>query len=303
MRSFAGKLFSFVLWVLLACLAGYVGYTYYENQPCKNPIEYKVGTIDPRFGVSKAQFLADISQAGSLWSTAEGKTLFEYNPDGKLTINLVYDDRQKLTQQEQSLTSSIDSTKGVADSVKQQYTALQTSYNTASNGYSATLAQFNQAQSDYNAQVAYYNSHGGAPQKEYAALQAQKAALDSQRVSLEAERQQVNDLANQINALIDKYNLLVDHINATVDAINNDGLTGTQFEEGVYISDSAGTRINIYQFNNQSYFLRVLAHEMGHSLGLGHNNGADSIMNPVNQSKNFALSAEDLEALQAECRK
>lgn len=302
MRFFAQKLFSLLLWLLLIGLVGYLAYQHYYNLPCQKPIEYKVGTLDPRFGVTKAQFLADIAQAGSLWSKATGKTLFEYNPNGSLTINLVYDDRQKITQQEQSLTSTIDATKGVADSVKQQYTALQSSYQSAYAAYQAALAQYIQTQSVYNSQVEYWNSKGGAPSKEYAQLQAQKSTLDGQRASLLQQQANANDLAAQINALIDKYNLLVHHINATVDAINNDGLTGTQFEEGVYISDAAGTRIDIYQFNSQTYFIRVLAHELGHSLGLGHNGGADSIMNPINQSKSIKLSAQDIAAITAACR-
>jgi hypothetical protein len=303
MKLFSGKLFSVLLWAALIGLLGYRAYLYYEGQPCKNPIEYKIGTLDPRFGVSQEQFLADIKQAGALWSTAEHKTLFEYNPTGSLTINLIYDDRQKITQQENALNSSIDQNKQVADSVKQEFSSLKEKYTAAQAQYSQDLAAYNKAQTDYNNQVAYWNEQGGAPSREYAALQSQKNALTAQRATLETERQKVNALAAQINALIDKYNLLVSHINDTVDAINNDGLAGTQFEEGVYISDREGTRINIYQFNNKTYFIRVLAHELGHSLGLQHNDGANSIMSPVNQSKSLTLSQDDLSAIAALCKK
>ncbi len=302
MKLFRGKLFSIVLWVLLILLGGYRAYLYYEHQPCKTPIEYNIGTLDPRFGVTKEQFLTDISTAGMLWSDAEGKKLFEYNPNGSLTINLVYDDRQKITQQENVLNSSIDQNTLVAESVKQQFTSLREQYAAAKAAYQTDLTTFNKAQTDYNNEVTYWNEKGGAPQREYASLQSQKNALTVKRNELEVGRQKVNDLASQINALIDKYNLLVAHINDTVDAINNDGLAGTQFEEGVYISDRDGKRINIYQFNTKNYFIRVLSHELGHALGLQHNDGKDSIMSPVNQSKSLKLSPEDLAALKALCK-
>jgi predicted Zn-dependent protease len=260
MRSVTQKLFSILLWVILIGLIGYEAYYYYESRPCINPIEYSIGSIDPRFNVSTTTFKDDLAKAGALWSKAAGKTLFEYNPNGDVTINLVFDNRQKITDQEQTLNSSIDATNQVAQSVKDQYESLKTSYNNS---------------------VEYWNSKGGAPQD---------------------ERTNVNTLADQINALIDKYNLLVAHINDNVSAINNDGLSGTQFEEGVYITDSTGKSINIYQFDNQTTFLRVLAHEMGHSLGLEHNNGAQSIMNPVNQGTSVALSPEDIAALKALCK-
>jgi hypothetical protein len=302
MKLFRGNLFSIVLWLTLISFAGYRAYLYYEQQPCKNPIEYKIGELDPRFGVSKEQFLIDIDTAGNLWSDAMGKALFTYNPNGNLTINLVYDDRQKITQQENILNSAIEQNKQVADSVKQEFAALKEQYSAAKVAYNSDLSAFNKAQTDYNNEVTYWNEKGGAPSREYAALQAQKNALASQRATLEVERQKVNGLAAQINTLIDKYNLLVNHINDTVDAINNDGLAGTQFEEGVYISDREGTRITIYQFNNKTYFIRVLSHELGHSLGLPHNGGKDSIMSPVNQSKSLKLSTEDLASITELCK-
>ncbi len=299
MRIFRSKFFAAVVWMAFIGLVVYQ--VYYQHVPCKQPIEYNIGTIDPRFGVSEAEFKADIREAGNLWSIAAGKTLFEYNPKGSLTINLIYDDRQKITQQERQLSSSIDANTKVAQSVKDQFNALKQSYDSAQADYTAALAQYNREQTGYNAQVEDWNSRGGAPPAEFKALQDEKSKLADERAALEQKRLSVNSQAEQVNALIDKYNLLVGHINQNVDAINNDGLSGTEFEEGVYISDKDGTRINIYQFDNKTFFLRVLAHELGHAIGLGHNNGQGSIMNPINQDKSIALTKEDLAAIKDEC--
>ena len=302
MRSVSRSLFSIALWVVLLSLAGYQAYTYYHNIPCQNPIEYKIGIIDSGFDVSTTTFKSDIATAGALWSKAAGKTLFEYNPNGDVTINLIYDDRQKITDQEQVLNSNIDSTTQVAQSVKDQFESLKSSYNTAVAQYKSDLAAYNTALTGYNTEVDYWNGQGGAPASEYQKLQSEKASLATQRSTLESEQANVNSLAGQINSMIDQYNLLVAKINNNVSAINNDGLSGTQFEEGVYITDSSGKRINIYQFDTQTTFLRVLAHEMGHSLGLLHDTGTQSIMNPVNQGKALVLSAEDITALKALCK-
>ncbi len=271
------------------------------TKPCSVPLEYRVGTLDPRFGVTQDAFLKDIAQAGDIWSNAIGKKLFEYNPNGSLVINLIYDNRQQATQETNTLHANIHQTHQVAASGKQQYTALQNDYTTAQQEYTNELNQFNEAEAAYNDSVNYWNGKGGAPPAEYATLNAEKIALVDQQNALEQKRSQVNQLADEINALIDKYNLLVNHINLDVNTINNNGIAGTQFEEGVYISDSAGTRINIYQFNSQAYFIRVLAHEMGHALQLQHNNNPDSIMNPINQSRSLVLSPEDLQELKTEC--
>ena len=292
---------SIILWVIFLSIVGYLVYQNIQNIPCRDPIHYKIGTLDPRFGVSESDFEKDIAQAGNIWSTAVGKTLFAYDPSGTLTINLIYDNRQAATQTEQVLNSNISQTSGVADSVKTQYTSLENSYNQAKESYDAALSQFNQAQTAYNTTVAYWNNKGGAPTAEYATLSAEKNILQSQRDALNAQAAQISSLADQINALIDKYNLLVAHINSNVSEINNNGIAGTQFEEGEYDSGPNGKVINIYQFDNQIFFIRVLAHEMGHSLGLIHNSNPDSIMNPVNSSTNLKPTAEDLADLDTVC--
>jgi predicted Zn-dependent protease len=275
-----------LLWVIFAGLVVYYVETRYV--PCEKPIAYRIGTVDPGFGVSKEQFASTIKTAAQLWSKEAGKTLFESSNTGALTINLVYDERQKITQEANALTSNIKADKATASTLKQQYAALEAQYDAALDAYNSKLTA-------YNSKVEYYNSHGGAPRSEYAALQQTKTELQNERIHLQ-------DLAAQIKALVDQYNNLVDDINQNVDIVNNNGLTGTEFEEGVYISDKEGQRINIYQFDNQAYFTRVVAHELGHALGLAHVSGKTSIMNPVNQSQTIALSSEDKAALTALCR-
>lgn len=262
-----------LVWVAGLCGVGY--FFYYEKLPCKQPIAYKIGTLDPRFGVSESDFEKDITQASGLWSGAAGKLLFVHDSHGALTISLVYDTRQQTSQEEVTQRAAINQTSQNAAQIKAQYMALQQEYTTASQTYEQLVAQYNQS-----------------PNRERAA---------GARAEIEVKRLQVNTLADQINSLIKQYNGLVDQINANVSAINNDGLTGTQFEEGVYIADAQGTRINVYQFDNKTAFIRVLAHELGHAIGLEHNDNIDSIMSPVNQSKSLSLSPEDLAALKTEC--
>src|SRR5437660_359779 len=78
---------------------------------CDNPIHYRVDTIDPKFNLSRDNFLSDINQATQIWNSSINKNLFAYDPKGDLSINLIYDERQSLNNQINQLENSIQSDK------------------------------------------------------------------------------------------------------------------------------------------------------------------------------------------------
>jgi|SRR5665213_185902 len=89
-----------------------------QSYPCEAPIEFQIGTLDPRFGISRSDFQSAIEQAGGVWAIAANRKLFRYKETGKLKINLVYDARQQTTQSETIAISRITETMKEADSVK-----------------------------------------------------------------------------------------------------------------------------------------------------------------------------------------
>ena len=288
-----------ILWTAIGAMAFFAYTNFIERKPCVSPIEYRLGAWDERFGVSQAEVLGALEKASAIWEKPLGKDLFKYDAKGKLAVNFVYDERQQLTQRNQSLESGINQTKLSADAAKQKYTALNQEYEQNLLDYNNLLRQFEQAQQSYNVVVASWNKKCGAPKGVYDQLAAQASNLEAQQNVLEQKRQDLISLANEINALISQYNLLVSKVNANVKVINQ--TAGREFEEGVYIFDTSGTRINIYEFSDEAKLVRVLAHELGHALGLEHNLNPDSIMYELNQSQNISLTAEDLGSLKDKC--
>jgi hypothetical protein len=278
--------------------------TYYvtlPTPPCEEPITYRIGTIDAEFGVSESTFKADLARAEAIWEKKLGRDLFTYDPAGSVAVNLTYDIRQELTNQEKVLEAGISEKSESADAIRAEYTAMKTKYQADEASYIEAVADYNARQRAYNERVEYWNSKGGAPPPEYRALEAERARLEQERAELEAKRRELNAFIKRINDFIDHYNLLVARIQSDVNTINNDGLAGTQFEEGLYVRDASGERITVYQFEDKIDLVRVLAHEFGHALGLDHNGNPVSIMNPVNQSDTLTLSSEDLADLKKLC--
>lgn len=258
---------------------------------------YKIGDFDERFHISKSEFLHSLEEASNLWNTGAHTTILHYQENGVVTVNLVYDDRQKITETNNELSLDAAKINDLAHNVKSDYDTLKKQREDALTSYNTTINLFEQKEKDYNTKVSYWNKEGGAPQDIYQSLILQKENLTQIAQELEQKRIIVNKLTDDVNAFARHYNLLVTTANNTIDKINT--FAGQEFEEGVY--DPQKHAITIYEFSSDKKLIRVLAHELGHALLLPHNENKTSIMYPLNEATTLLLSKEDLAALKLRC--
>jgi hypothetical protein len=269
------------------------------NRPCPAPIKYRMGTVDPRFGIAGEEFRRAIEQAGNVWE--EKQKIFQYDPKGKLRISLVYDTRQKFTQRLIAVRASVSAKMAEADLVKNKLLPLRESFRTLDDSYSDQGASYERAQDSYNLDVKRLNQAGGVPEAMVQGLANEKRSLQKQFDLLEAQRQELNRATDALNALIRKRNGLLKLANAEAAAFNNSGPASVQFEEGRYIRQGREERIDIFQFENSDSLLVILAHELGHALGMKHNSNPASIMSPLIHTDRLALTVEDQDGLNAGC--
>ena len=289
-----------------ADLTRFIRETRQRLAPCSVPIMYSLGEFNSKAGVTKVQFLAAAKEAIGLWETSKGRKLFEYSsstsPD--LTLNLIYDYRQKATQGQQRLSGVIQEDRSQLDqAMTDKYNALVSSYNTEKIKLNAMISAYDSLKASYEQQVDYWNNKGGAPRDEYNKLQQQKAELAAKYEQINQLQVALNAKGSEINSLAANLNAKIKELNLHIGAYNTIGAsTGGEFNAGEYISDASGSRINIYQFDNQTKLVRVLAHEFGHALGLNHVEDPKAIMYKYNEGANDSLTISDVEALDAVCR-
>lgn len=271
-------------WVLLFILLGLGVFVYrqnvtdfFYNSPCNNPIPYKIGSVDPKFGLSSAEVLANTKTAADILNTAENKQLFVYSDTATLTVNFVYDQRAALSTQ--------------IDQLKAQLSQKDSTLTQQVNDYKAQANQFEQKLSDFNATVKKYNKEGGV------SLDVFNSLTDQQK-QLQAEAGSLNQKARLLKLSTHEYNMDVSTLNQDTAQFNNE--IALKPEEGLF--DSGKHTITIYFAGNHNELIHTLTHEFGHALGMQHVNNAQAIMYPYSTTF-LTPTSEDLEQLAYVCRK
>lgn len=275
--------------------------------PCKKPIPYTISYFDNKFDLSKEDLIQALKEAEDIWEEPTGFDLFEYNDTyksgGTLKVNLIYDSRQEATDKIEKLGVNVDHSKQSYDELKRKYDKLQNQFLEDKEEFEKRNLVFSKRQEEYQAKVEEWNSKGGAPEDVFNELNAEMEYLKQEYDSLKAEEENLNSDIEDINALVVVINKTAKSLNlntTTLNKINKD--RGEEFTQGEYRMGEDGQEINIYEFSTKDKLVTVLAHELGHALGIGHVLDEGAIMYRLNENEDGKLTEDDIVALKNICK-
>lgn len=270
------------------------------TDPCSKTQTFSIESIDPKFGIATSTVFTYLREASGLWNKAYPNTLLlkQVPEGGDILISFVYDERQRTTIRNERLNRQVREQEEKISTLKNTIVQLQAEYNTQKGILISLENDYTIKLNDYNRRVIALNARNrGASPEEITQLEADRQLLDEEHIAINTKIEIVNNLVTQISNYSTTHNNVIHDTNTIVNKINEK--SGVSFEEGVY--NQGSHTIIIYEYDSALGLKRVLAHELGHAIGLDHVLGKTSIMYPYNESIRFVLSLEDKAALTTQC--
>lgn len=274
------------------------------HTPCSEPLTYRIGDIDERFGINEADLKQLMAEVSELWAEATGNSVIIYAENGSISVNLIYAEQQLLTDSEQQFRDRLRAEEQSISVAEREYLRMNQRFKEMESEYRQDSNRLQNEIQELNSWVNRMNEEGGFNEREVEIFESRKQDIDQKTVVLnrralllQQEAERLNSTIDQLNRRIDQKNILINEYNQT--------FTGTnRFTQGSYENIGNVKRINIYQFSHRDELRLVLAHEFGHALGINHVDNPESIMYNLMGNQNMSdlsLTAEDIDALKKIC--
>ncbi|TVR66409.1 MAG: hypothetical protein EA422_02200 [Gemmatimonadales bacterium] len=285
--------------------------------PCTEPLGWRVAEVDPRFGLDAAEAEAAVQAAARLWNEAAGQELFVHDPDDGFDIVFHWDERHARIQDWLPRRRALDAEVEALGRDRAGLEELRADLNLFQVEHERRLETLDRRWDAHAERLAHWEERRPIPADVQRQLDSEAEELERERQSLNRDAQRLNDQVALVNRETAALNHRIEALNRSRAEVERDSPLGS-IRSGFYRethrtlgrwSLSVTREIFIYQFDDLPHLEKILAHELGHALGLEHTDEPGSLMHELHvtgpgvslEEAQLRLTAADLALLREAC--
>ena len=278
---------------------------------CPVPLRWRIARVDSQFGLSRADAIEAVQEAAILWEDATGVELFIHDESSGFPIAFVYDGRQATAQERTRLRSEHRARRERITAEQRELEARTRRIVEVQEDHRQRLAEYNELAAGHNAVVNRWRRATRIPEPILDELTAAEERLKLEEAMLAEEGRRLEAAGDSLSEDVVRFQSTVEEHDRMGQALER-VFAASPVLAARYLQlltpdghPLPGREIQIFQFDSASHLRLVMAHELGHAMGLRHPNDTAALMSEQHELAgaitDASVRAADLELLRARC--